>query len=163
MLFLAPRLEEDHMDLRDRVSARLRAHRLDQALAAGAAPDSSAGMSLRARALVRVETRRELAGALRRLTRTGVSPGALGSRVTTSGPRVSAVRDDLERLAERLLEPGPVSARGVALTQELLTDGTGPLFWAESADDLEVRLHTVLEALEPRNSDPKPETEGSPR
>jgi hypothetical protein len=151
------------MDLRDRVSARLRARRLDRALAAGAAPDSSVAMSVRARALVRADTRSELAGALRRITRNGASPRTLGSRVTTSAARVSRVRADLERLAERLLEPGPVNARGVALTQDLLSDGTGPLFWAESADDLEARLRIVLEALEPRDSDPKPETEGNPR
>ena len=70
---------------------------------------------------------------------------------------------DLERLADRLLEPGPVATRGVALTQELLTDGAGPLFWTESADDLGARLRTVLEALEPRDSHPRPETEGRSR
>ena len=151
------------MDLRERLSARLQARRLDRALAGGASPDSSAAMALRAKALVRADTRSELAASIRRITSGSAAPAAIGLRVGTARARGRAVGRHLDRLADRLLEPGPVAPRGVALTQELLTDGAGPLFWMESADDLGARLRTALEALEPSTSDPKPETEGSPR
>lgn len=149
------------MDLREQLSLRLQARNLDRALAAGASPDDSEQLARRAQALVRADTRNEIAASLRRLTRAGGRP--LSSRIGAVPTRAEDVRRDLERLADRLLEPGPVAPRGVALTQELLTDGAGPLFWTESADDLGARLRTVLEVLEPRVRDPKPETEGSPR
>lgn len=150
------------MDLRERLSLRLQARQLDRALAAGASAADSPQLARRAAALVRADARTELAASLRRLARNdGRIP--FGNRVGAVPARAAEARNDLERLADRLVEPGPVAARGVALTKELLTDGAGPLFWAESAEDLGARLSSVLEALEPRDSDPKPETEGSPR
>jgi hypothetical protein len=161
MFFGTQRLEEADMDLRERLSLRLQARSLDQALADGASPDSSEQLARRAQALVRADTRNEIAAALRRLARG--DGRSLGSRVGAPPARAEEVRRELERLAARLLEPGPVAARGVALTQELLSDGTGPLFWMESADDLGARLRTVLEALELRVADPKTQTKGSSR
>ena len=147
------------MDLRERLNARLRARRLDRALAGGAFPDSSAAMAMRAKALVRVDTRTELAASIRRITGESAAPVAIGLRVGTVRARGTSVGPDLDRLADRLLEPGPVAPRGVALTQELLTDGAGPLFWTESAEDLGGRVRQALEALEPTTSIPKTNTE----
>jgi len=141
--------EETEMDLRERLSLRFQARQLDHALATGASAADSPQLARRAAALVRADTRTELATSLRRLAR-GEGRTCFGNRVGAVPARCEEVRKDLERLAARLLEPGPVSTRGVALTQELLTDGAGPLFWTDSADDLGVRLRTVLEALEPR-------------
>jgi len=149
------------MDLRERLGLRLQARSLDRALADGASPEGSQELARRAQALVRADTRNQLAASLRRLSRGHGRP--LSSRVGAVPARAEEVRRALERLASRLLEPGPVAPRGVALIQELLTDGAGPLFWTDSADDLGARLRTVLDALEPRISNPKPETEGSPR
>jgi hypothetical protein len=162
MFFGTPTLEEAEMDLRERLSLRLQARQLDRALAAGASAADSPQLARRAAALVRADTRTELAASLRRLAR-GDGRTSFGNRVGAAPAQADEVRQDLERLAARLLEPGPVATRGVALTQELLTDGAGPLFWTESADDLGARLRTVLEELEPRDSDQKPETEGRPR
>jgi hypothetical protein len=125
------------MDFGERLSARLQARRLDRDLAAGVSAEGNVPMALRARALVRADTRRRLAAELRRVARYGVPPE----------------RDDLERLAARLLEPGPVDARGVALTQELLTDGTGPLFWADGREEKSARLRKALHALDPSAQD----------
>lgn len=147
------------MDLRERLNARVRARRLDRALADGALPDSSAAMAMRARALVRADTRKELAASIRRITGERAAPVAIGLRVGTVTARGTAIGPDLDRLADRLLEPGPVAPRGVALTQELLTDGAGPLFWAESPDDLGARIRQALEALEPTTSSTKTNTE----
>jgi hypothetical protein len=166
MFFGTQTLEEADMDLRERLGLRLQARSLDRALADGASPESSEQLARRARALVRADTRNELAATLRRIGRRDGRP--LSSRVGAVPARAEDARRELERLAARLLEPGAVAPRGVALAQELLTDGAGPLFWTESADDLGARLRFVLEALEPHISDrhitdPKPETEGSPR
>ena len=150
------------MDLRERLSLRLQARKLDRALADGASPGDSAQLSRRAAALVRADTRTELAVSLRQLTR-GDEGTTLGNCVGALPARAGEARRDLERLSARLLDPGPVDPRGVALTKDLLTDGVGPLFWMESNEDLVAHLRMVLEALEPRDSDPKPETEGSPR
>ena len=48
---------------RDRLLVRLRASRLDGNLAAGESPDATVALSLRARMLVRMQTRRDLARA----------------------------------------------------------------------------------------------------
>jgi len=42
-------------------------------------------------------------------------------RVRQSAPQLAA-------LASRLVEPGPVPVRGVAMVSGLLADGTGPLY-----------------------------------
>ena len=162
MFFGTQTFEEADMDLRERLSLRLQARQLDRALAGGASAADSPQLARRAAALVRADTRTELAATLRRLAR-GDGRVPFGNRVGATPARSDEVRSDLERLAARLVEPGPVAARGVALTQELLTDGAGPLFWTESADDLRARLRTVREALEPRIPDPRPEIEGRTR
>jgi hypothetical protein len=94
--------------------------------------------------------RGELAASLRHLARDRCALAGYGARIPASRTRVAAARPDLERLASRLADPDPVDARGVALTHELLSDGTGPLFWNRSADSLKARLREALEALEPR-------------
>jgi hypothetical protein len=52
---------------RDRLLARIRAFRLDAALAAGASPDATVALALRARLLVRMPVRRDLARTARRI------------------------------------------------------------------------------------------------
>jgi hypothetical protein len=148
MLISAQTPKEADMDLRERLGLRLKARSLDRALAAGASPDGDQELARRARALVRADTRNEVAVALYRLA---------------DGDERGPLRRDVERVATRLLDPGPVAPRGVALAFELLSDGPGTSSWAESDQDLRPRLNEVLEALEPGTSDPKPETEGSPR
>jgi hypothetical protein len=151
------------MELRERLSLRLQARKLDRALAAGSSPDASEQLAHRARALVRADIRNEVAASLYRLAR-GDGRSALGARVAAVPARATEVRRDLERVAARLLDPGPVAAGGVAQALDLLSDGAGPLFWAESGQDLGARLRKVLDALEPRLSDPRqPEMEGRPQ
>jgi hypothetical protein len=162
MFFGTQTFEEAEMDLRERLSARIQARRLDRAIAAGASAADGPQLARRAAALVRADTRTELAASLRRLA-DGEGRPSFGTRVAAVTAGAEELRQGLDRLADRLLEPGPVAPRGVALTQELLTDGAGPLFWTESADDLGARLRLVLEALEPRVTDPQTHPEGSPR
>lgn len=159
MLFAAQNNKEAEMELRERLSLRLQARNLDRALAAGASPDVSDRLARRARELVRADTRNEVAASLHRLARGNVR-SALGTRVAAVPARAEEVRRDLERVATRLLDPGPVAPHGVAQALELLSDGAGPLFWTESGQDLGARLRKVLEALEPRLQGPRPTRNG---
>jgi hypothetical protein len=86
--------------------------------------------------------RRRLARQILRIARE--SNGSRGVRV----PVVSDAADDLERLAQRLLAPGPVAARGVARSRLLLTDGAGALYWRRAAVDLRAAVEEALEGLE---------------
>ena len=115
--------------LRDRLAARLRARRLDRALAEGTPPEASAALALRAHQLTESEQRGSIAQAIRRVVREGHAGArpTLG-RVMPSWPRVRAAREELNRLADTHDDPGPVAAGGVAQALLLLTDGTGPLY-----------------------------------
>jgi len=82
----------------DRVAAHLRAFRLDSDLAAGASPDASVALALRAQMLVRTRHRRDLAHSARRVLATATQP-------TFSGrPRVPVCRDRVRDCSEELAE-----------------------------------------------------------
>src|SRR6516162_219364 len=74
--------------LRDRLAARLRARRLDRALAEGTPPEASAALALRAHQLTESEQRGSIAQAIRRVVREGHAGArpTLG-RVMPSWPR----------------------------------------------------------------------------
>ena len=133
-------------NIRDRVAARLRARQLDRSLAGGASPATSAPMKLRAQALTHPANRREIAASLRRIAG-GETPAHGALRVSPT--HVNGAWKDLEKLARRLNDAGPVDVRGVALARQLLTDGTGPLFWARSQESVSAHAREALVALEP--------------
>lgn len=115
--------------LSDRLVARLRARRLDRALAQGTPPEASAPLALRAQRLTEPEERSSIARELRRILREAhqTRRPAL-ARIMPSRGSVWAAREELRRLADTLEDPGPVTAGGVAQARILLTDGTGPLY-----------------------------------
>jgi hypothetical protein len=100
-------------NLWDRLVARVRARRLDWALANGADSEQSAALALRARRLTSLSRRRVIANSLWRLLRDG--------RVAADG------RDELAGLASALQEPGPVAPSGAARAWLLVTDARSPL------------------------------------
>ena len=53
----------------------------------------------------------------------------------------------LATLADRLTAPGPVPAQGVAIINQLLADGTGPLYRQACADDLSDIIENARQAL----------------
>lgn len=113
----------------DRAVARLRCGQLDRALAAGAAPESTAALSLRARRLTALPNRRAIAQTYRRVVREARAGGRRSYvQITACKSRVVAASEELGRLADTLAQPGPVAARGAAQAFLLLTDGTGPLY-----------------------------------
>ena len=131
-----------------RLTAGLRSRRLDEQLARGTAPEIAAPLALRARRLTTLARRREIADGLRRVIRDtcrGMAPSQ--ARISPRLSQVVAATDDLTRLADALASPGPVAARGVAQAWILLTDGTGPLYNANSTGNLRARAATAAANL----------------
>jgi hypothetical protein len=69
-------------------------------------------------------------------------------RVPLRTTRISQSAPLLSDLANRLLEPGPVPARGVALVAQLLADGSGPLYREAARDDLGTLAERAARALD---------------
>jgi hypothetical protein len=136
--------------LSDRLAARLRARRLDRALAQGTPPEASAPLALRAQRLTEPERRSSIARELRRILREVHQSRRLEfARILPSRGSVWAAREELRRLADTLEEPGPVAAAGVAQAWILLTDGTGPLYNPESRITLPHGAARALRELRP--------------
>jgi hypothetical protein len=134
--------------LRDRLAARLRSGSLDTALANGTPSEAGAALALRARRLTNAPRRRKLALAIEELVREADSTEAHSHlHVGSLSKRVSAASDELTVLAEKLAEPAPVCARGVAEALLLLTDGTGPLYNARSQASVRVRAASAAAHL----------------
>ncbi|MGH2867428.1 MAG: hypothetical protein ACRDNK_07660 [Solirubrobacteraceae bacterium] len=126
----------------------LHAPSLDQALAAGASPDSSGPLSLRAQYLIGAPARRDLARTLRRLVDAASRPfGPLSPGVPVCRRKVLASQGTLWDLANRLTSAEPVEARGVAQVRMLIT-GDGPVYHRHAADDLQPAVQAALAALE---------------
>ena len=141
-----------------RLLARSQAARLDRELAGGTSPETSVRLAGRAERLTSTEFRRDLAMSLRRiLVAAGEAalpetvPVPLGSarpvRVPLRTTRISRSAPLLAELASRLLESGPVPARGVAMVARLLADGTGPLYREGARDDLGALAERAAAAL----------------
>ena len=136
---------------RERLAARLLAARLDRELAAGASPESSVLLALRAEYLVRPRIRRMLSASLQRILSEAVRPRR---RPSTALPlcargRVVAVEREFQELIGRLSAPCPVPACGVAQVRLLLTEGNGPLYLGGGSRDLRASILSAVEALEP--------------
>lgn len=115
--------------LRHRVLVRLRAAGLDQALAAGADPDTDLLRSLRATHLVSPGVRARLADAWSDLLHRAAEPSA--ALVSTRLPvarEILAVSADVDALTTALRATGLVSARGVAAARLLLVAGDSPVY-----------------------------------
>ena len=134
-----------------RVRARVCAYSLDRALAAGAPPDSSADLEVRAHALIGSRSRLGLAQAIQRLLDQAGDPRRpLTFTVPVCRRKVRRSRDTLEILAGRLLGDEPLGVRGLAQIRLLLSDGAGPVYVNPAADDLEPALARAIGALEVR-------------
>jgi hypothetical protein len=123
---------------------------LDVELARGVPPEARAALALRAHTLGEPRTRQALAQSLRHIldnARLGASPRR--GQIAALRADVLAAADQLERLIERLLEPGILAARGLAQVRVLLTDGGGPLYVRGASQDLTAVVVRALTQLEP--------------
>jgi hypothetical protein len=132
----------------DRIAVRLRSFSLDRDLAAGASPDASVALALRAQMLVRPRYRRGLARSARRVLKAAEQP-PFGSRlaVPVCRERVAGSSEEFADLIRRLLAAGPVAAQGVAQASVLVADASGPLYRRASAGDLRARVRDAADAL----------------
>jgi hypothetical protein len=142
------RLTVRRVSLWHRLLARVLAANLDRQLAAGARPEGNVLLAARALFLTSASYRRALANSLRRLLALSASPQARPRPVAaarSAGPfrpyvpvrdRIARSAPELTGLADCLAARGPAPARGVALVSQLLTDGGGPLYRANSRGDL---------------------------
>ena len=133
----------------DRLLARLHAHKIDEEIAEGAAPETSVAHGIRAATLICEDTRDELAASLRRIACLEDHRPSI-SQIPLARGAVGEAKGSIEALSRRLRSPEPVDARGVAQVRLLLSDGRGPLFDSDRGDELQAALGDAIEALEPR-------------
>jgi hypothetical protein len=128
-----------------RAMARLRAHRLDRELIAGADPAQSPELAARAGWLTSSDNRASLAGAIERLVRSAYEgPNRWG----VSPQRTAVIRqaDELWALASLLRGRSPLYARGLAMLGRLVADGTGPAYVGQP-EALVTRIREARSAL----------------
>jgi hypothetical protein len=141
-----------------RVLASFAAARLDRELAGGVSPEASASLAARATWLTSSQVRGDLAASLRGILATAGEPVAavwprspIGPartpRVPVRTARISRSAALLAEVTSRLLQPGPVPVRGVAMVSQLLADGAGPLYREAAREDLDALAERAARAL----------------
>lgn len=129
--------------------ARLRAS-TDRLLVRDAPMPWSPLLAWRSGELTGAEERERLAASIGRLERSATSSYLPGPAPLNRGA-VRAQRELLDALADRLLQPEPVSARGVLLVHRLLDDPAGPLYDRSRTPELAAELRRALSALGERS------------
>ena len=145
------RLQPDRLP--HRLLARVLSPSLDDRLARGVAPESSGLLASRARQLVAPSFRSELARDLGRVHHPSRRRSAtVGRRLSPDRDAVAGAEAELRRTEAALSAPYPVGARGVAMVNLLLTDGTGPLYRRGAPVGLARALDHALDHLDPDGS-----------
>jgi hypothetical protein len=133
----------------------LQRHALTRELAAGTPPALSPELSARAAQLVTPHHRREAARAWRRTLREARQL-RIGRRYF-SIIRRSAVIDAeqaIDALISRLNDTRPVAVQGMAMLDQLTTDGAeSPLYCAAEAGSLQRQVMLAIEAMSPEHAD----------
>jgi hypothetical protein len=130
-----------------RLTARLRAQKLDRILAVGVPARTGSALAVHAQRVTSVAEREALARTLRRAIDGAQNRNApLPVRIPLNIPNITAAQDRIDDVTLRLHSPRPVSARGMARLRLLLGDGAGPLY-RYGRGDLEGRLGAALAAL----------------
>ncbi len=120
------------------VLARVRAGALNESLIAGADPAASRLLAARAMQLTSTRSRASLASGVDRLLWSAQAPVGRW-RVRPHREAVCANASALGGLASLLVSTSPLYARGVAMLERLLTDGTGAVY----RGDAELLAHTL--------------------
>jgi hypothetical protein len=131
-----------------RLVSALRASELDRRLAAGANPDSSALLSLRARQLEKPANRRRLAlGLRRRLSASLGAPHPTDRRVPLARAEIRQSAELIEELAALLEAPQPADPQGIAQASVLIGEGNSPLYRQSQRGVLAPALRRVIDSL----------------
>jgi hypothetical protein len=106
----------------------LRRRSLDRLLAAGGNPSWGADLGLRAQQLTRWRTRHALAQNLEHTIDDAQRPPRWSCAAPLDRPAVRAATPELLALAARLEAEDPPAPEGVALAEQLVVDGSSPLY-----------------------------------
>ena len=132
--------------MRSRLTARLRAGRLDGLLAVGVPAPAGSALAVHEARLTSTAEREAIARSLRATVADSRGGLLLSSRVALNVPNIAAAEDVIDAVTLRLHSPRPVGARGMARLRQILGDGTGPLY-RYGHGDLRGRLGAALAAL----------------
>jgi hypothetical protein len=143
----SPRLPGSLGRVVDRARARVSAAALDRELAHGVARDATPALELRARALSQPPVRCELGDQLRRIVSQAHQPPGPSARIRARRAGVLAAEDELRLLASRLHSRQRVAVVGIAKVRVLLSDGSGPLYYRDSEQDLGAVIREATSAL----------------
>jgi hypothetical protein len=128
------------------------ASKLDRELAAGVASWASPRHAARSLQLTGARQRRSLAGTIERLAVEARRPPLVGNAATLlirpARRAIIACEPQLNELSAILRSAVPVTAGGVASLKRLLTDGTGPLYAPDAANDLSAVLGGIRGRLQ---------------
>jgi hypothetical protein len=133
-----------------RVTARMRAYRLDRQLAVGVPAPAGSALAVHQSRLTSVAEREAVARALRQAVHDARAAQAastpLSSRIPAHSTNIEAAEDLIDAITLRLHSPRPVSARGMARLRVVLSDGCGPMY-RFGRGDLNGRLGAALAEL----------------
>jgi hypothetical protein len=131
----------------ERLRARLFAARYDRQVDAGVTPVAGTALAVHHARLTAPLERAELGHALR-LVMSDAEPGwdGMNPRVPVRAKVIHDATGVFEDVVQRLEEPLPVRARGMARLRILLADGRGPLY-RSGVGSLSAAMRGVLAAL----------------
>jgi hypothetical protein len=133
--------------IRARLVARLQAAKLDAMLAVGAPTPAGSAIAVRAARLTSFAEREDIARVLRHVLHETTRDGfVVSARIPLHCKNIADAEDVIDAITLRLHAPLPVSARGMARLNRILTDGCGPLY-ESGRGDLAGRLGAALAAL----------------
>lgn len=129
--------------------ARLSASQLDRQLAGGVKPEVSDVMFAHASRIVSPSSCASLAESVRRVVTIAETSPRISNRAPLRRDEILSSREEMLELADRLEQPGPLRAQGVAQIRVLLGDGSGPLYRVGSGGSRQLRsdLRTATEGL----------------
>jgi hypothetical protein len=137
-----------------RVRRRWRRSRLDDELARGTDPSTSAELSLRAAQLRSSAERSRVANKLVETLGDARGPNLGAFRINTrrQHAKIRQYADDLQALVLRLRDDRPIDVQGAAMTARLVDSGASPLH-REGGQGLQVALLAARDALEVTHRD----------
>jgi len=134
-----------------RLKVAVKRDALNRELAAGAAPTRSPELALRASQLVGDHERRKVASAWRRALRDAHRPARTRSTASLVHRRaVIEAEGAIDALIARLTGADPIAAEGMALVEQLITDGvSSPLYNTAEPGTLRRQVMVATGALDP--------------
>ncbi len=137
--------------LRLRMTVAARRNPLTQELAGGADPASSPERALRASQLTSERRRRQLSRTLKRTLAEARGPSVTRALVTIINRRaVLDAADAIQALIDRLSSHEPVTVKGMALAERIITDGvSSPLYGRAEPGTLRRLVLVATSELDP--------------